>query len=245
MTEEATAEVTEEVVSEETTEQTTEETTIAEKPEWCDDRFYNAETGEVRLEDLHKSWKHANDKISGKKSSPEAYELNFSEDIPKEMLEGLDNESEFIQELMSIAKESDMSQEGFEKLLNLQAKDELEQVEAMKAEREAEMSSLGKHSARRVKDVTLWLDAQLPEAQADALKAVINTAGAVEALEGLILGTRNAKVPMEELPSDVVSIHDDLRKRQFAKDEHGNRLMQNPEYAAKWRNDAAAAGFKG
>ena len=124
MSEEATAEVTEEVVSEETTEQVTEDTTIAEKPEWCDDRFYNAETGEVRLEDLHKSWKHANDKISGKKSSPDAYELNFAEDIPKEMLEGMDSDSEFIQELMSIAKESDVSQEGCERWLKLQAKDE-------------------------------------------------------------------------------------------------------------------------
>jgi len=224
---EATEETTEQA-TEETTEQTTEETTLA-----------------VRAEDVHKSWKHASDKLSGKKSAPDAYEFNFSEDIPEELLEGLDSESDYVKSLIEIAKDSDMDQEGFDRLLNLTAKDEFEKEQAVQAEKARELDALGEHASRRIKDVKLWLDASLPSHLADALKGAANSAAIVEAMEGLISSTKNPTLPKEDLSSEVVSIHDDLRKRQFAKDENGNRLMQNKAYAQAWRDDCAASGFTG
>jgi hypothetical protein len=217
----------------------------AAMPEWADKRFWDEEKGELRVEDIHKSWKSAQDLISGKSPSPDAYELNFGEDVPEEMLEGLTADNDYVKSMMEIAKDSKMSQENFDKFIGLQVIDELGKIEAVKAEREVQVKALGEHGARRIKDAQLWLDASLPDTLSSELKGLLTTSASVEAIEGLIKASRGVILPAEPLTGEIVDIHSDLRKRQFAKDDNGVRLMQNADYANKWRDDAAAANFQG
>lgn len=225
-------------------EQSQEQEQVA-KPEWADDRFWDGEKGELRVEDIHKSWSHANEKLSGKKQAPEAYELGFSDDFDASMLEGLDSENALISSMMDIAKESDMSQEGFNNLLNTIVGSEIEELKAVEENRTQEMALLGDNGKQRVKDITLWLDATLGKEESDALKSLMNTAKSVEALEAIKSAAKGPSLKVDEdLTDGDTQSHDELRKRQFAKDDNGNRLMQNPNYAKQWREDAAAANFR-
>jgi len=218
---------------------------VPTKPEFCDDRFWDAEKNEINVESLHKSWLHANDKISGKKQAPEAYELQFSEDFNEELLTGVTSENPLVAQMMDVAKESDMSQENFNKLMNAMISSEIEDIRAVEEYKEQEMAQLGEHGKRRIKDLELWLDASLDKEDSAALKGVMNTSRAVEALEKLRSSMKTPSLVVDnELTDDQKLTHDELRDRQFAKDEHGNRKMQNPAYAKKWREDAAAANFR-
>ena len=125
---------------------------VPTKPEFCDDRFWDAEKNEINVESLHKSWLRANDKISGKKQAPEAYELQFSEDFNEELLTGVTSENPLVAQMMDVAKESDMSQENFNKLMNAMISSEIEDIRAVEEYKEQEMAQLGEHGKRRLKD---------------------------------------------------------------------------------------------
>ena len=111
---------------------------VAAKPDWADERFWDKEKNELRVEDIHKSWKHANDKISGKKQAPDKYELALPDTIPKEFTEGLDDH-EFVANLKTFAKENDLSQEAFSKLMTDLVSKEVEDLKAMEDLKKSEM----------------------------------------------------------------------------------------------------------
>jgi hypothetical protein len=218
---------------------------IAAKPEWADARFYNTKTGELNVEDIHKSWSHANDVLNGKKQAPESYELQFNEDVPKEYQEGFDADDDLVKNLLEFSKEKDLSQEGFKELLGLFTGSELEDNRAADAYHEAEMKQLGEHGPRRIKDIELWLDANLDEEGAKALKETLTSAASIEALEKLKYHSRAPQQPNgNDVLPDNHSDHDALRAEYQSKDEFGNRVMQDPKKLADWRNRAAAANFQ-
>lgn len=218
---------------------------IAERPEHIPEKFWNAETGEPRLEEAFKSYTHLEQKMSGKSKAPEAYELGFSEDFDAEMIEGIDSEDPLIKSMMEIAKENDLGQEGFNKFLNAFIGSEIEDMKAFQAEREAEMNALGENKDQRIKDIKLWLDATLDKETATGLKASMTTASAVEGLEKLKEATRAPSLNVgDDLSSEMIDSHAELKERQFAKDANGNRKMSDPAYAKRWREDAAAANYR-
>ena len=222
------------------------ETHVNPKPEWCDDRFYDAKTGDVRYEDIHKSWTHANETLSGKRLAPDAYELGISKEFDKEMLEGIDGEHPVIKSMMDIARKSDMTQDNFNEVLNLFIGTDIAELEEAERFKEREMASLGEHGTRRLNDIHGFLDANLEKEHSAGIKDVLNTAASIEAIEKLIAGTKAPSLNIDsELTGEQVASHDELRKRQFAKDDFGNRLFStNPAYRKQWQEDAAAAGFK-
>ena len=233
-------------MSEEQQEQQQEQQQAAERPEYVPEKFWNNETKEVRLEDAFKSYTHLEQKMSGKAQAPETYELGFSSDFDKTMLEGLDAETPLIANLIEIAGKSDLSQDGFNGILNAIVGSELEQIAAVEEIKKQEMALLGDHGPQRIKDMQLWLDATLPEDEAAALKGLMNSAKAIEALEIIKKSTQKPGLNPgdDDLDNDDVQSHEELRKRQFATDENGNRLMSNPAYRKQWQADAAAANFR-
>jgi len=217
-----------------------------ERPEYIPEKFWDAETGQARLEDTFKSYTALEQKMAGKKQAPEAYELGFDESFDKELLEGLDGENEIIKGMMDIAKDNDLSQDGFNKILNLVIGAEISEMKEIEEYKKNEMAQLGEHGNKRITDIKAWIDATLDKELADGLKATMSTAKAVEALEKLKEASKAPSLKVgDDLDPSIVATHDDLRKRQFAKDEFGNRLMQNPEYRKKWQADAAAADYRG
>jgi hypothetical protein len=217
-----------------------------ERPEYIPEKFWDGEKGEARLEDAFKSYTALEQKMAGKKQAPEAYELAFDDSIEKEFVEDITADDDLVKGLMDIAKESDMSQEGFGKLMSLIVGSEVAQLKEMEEARKNELAALGEHGSKRIKEMNAWIDSNLDKDLADALKASMTSAKAVEAMEKI---KESSKAPSlkagDDLDPSLVATHDDLRKRQFAKDEFGNRLMQNPEYRKKWQQDAEAANYMG
>lgn len=218
---------------------------VVAKPEWADDRFWDKEKNELRVEDIHKSWKHANDKISGKKQAPDAYAIELGDDIPKEYIEDITDDDALVVSMKEFAKENDLSQAAFNKLMaNIVGRD-VGDFKALEDARKAELAQLGEHGPRRIKELSLWLDATLDAEEAAGLKAMMSSAKAVMALEKIKDASKppSLKTP-EGIPPDEMAAHAELKKKYLAKDEFGNRLMQNPQYAAQWREEAARANYK-
>lgn len=225
--------------------QETQETQAVERPDYIPEKFWNAETGQARLEEAFKSYTSLEQKMSGKKQAPEAYALEFDESIDKKMLEGIDQENESYKSLAAIAKEFDLPQAGFNKLMNMLVSSELAEIKMAEEVKAAEIKALGENAGRRIKDLQLWLDASLEKELAEGLKLTLTTAAGVQALEALKDKARAPSLkPDETAVLDDAALHDDLRQRYMAKDDNGNRKMRDPAYAKAWRDDAAAANYK-
>ena len=228
--------------AETTTEATEAAAEIAERPEWCDERFYDAETGVVNTENIHKSWKHANDKMSGKNTAPEAYDIVMPEGIEGD----IDAESDFFQQVSEIAKKSGMDQESMNGLIAAYAGNMAQEQAFIAETKAAELAALGDNGQRRISDVNNWLSAQLPEGQAEALQNSVTTAGAVEALEALMSKGKGPSLVQDNVVSaDDAATHEELNARFLAKDDQGNFKRQDPKYRRQFEQDAAAAGWQG
>ena len=60
-------------------------TDAAEKPEWLEDKFWDKENGEVKTEDLNKSFSELQKQFSmGKHKAPKEYDLEVLEDVDVE-----------------------------------------------------------------------------------------------------------------------------------------------------------------
>lgn len=216
-----------------------------ERPEYIPEKFWDAEAGQPRLEDVFKSYTSLEQKMSGKKKAPEKYELALDGELA-DYAKGIDAEDALFKSLQEIAKESDMPQEGFNKLITAILGDELAGMRELETKKAAEMKALGENAKQRIKDMTDWLDANLDEGHAKALKGMMTTAASIEALEKIKEGARpqSLKIDDEFTGGSQEDINRELQKRYMAVDEHGGRLMRNKEYAAKWRADAAKFNYK-
>jgi len=157
----------------------------------------------------------------------------------------VNDDDELVVNLKAFAKENDLSQAAFNKLMNSIVGRDVGEYQALESARKAEMMALGEHGPRRIKELSLWLDANLDAEEAAGLKAMMSSAKAVMALEKI---KDAAKPPSLKNPDtiqpDDATLHLELKKKYLAKDEFGNRLMQNPNYAAQWREEAARANYK-
>jgi hypothetical protein len=84
------------------------------------------------------------------------------------------------------ANEAGLSQEGFSKLLGIYAASRLGEDQRFASAKQAEIGKLGVNAPTRVDAVNVWLEAQLGQDLAAALRTTMLTAKSVEAYEGLI-----------------------------------------------------------
>ena len=207
---------------------------MIERPENVPEKFWDSEAKSVRHDDVLESYNQLSSKFGAFTGAPESYEFSLSEELAENGVE-LDPDNPLISKFTEMAKESNMSSEMANQLVNMfvesQYADSLSSGEAEEARIAEEMTKLGENAQRRVDNINNWAKANLSPEQVEGLSEAAGSANAVQAIEALIAKSKNAPMQSSEVrPANAVSA-DELRALQFAKDEHGNRKTHtDPEY---------------
>lgn len=212
--------------------ETTTETT--ERPENVPDKFWDDETKTIKHDDVLKSYSELEKKFSSFTGAPDEYVAALSDDIKEQGVELIDDDP-MIEQAKTFAKEAGMNQDGFSKMLNLYAMSKIAETKAAQEAMTADIASLGDNADRRLNNLTQWATANLSTDLQEGFKDLAVSADAVQALEQIISMTRNASVQVANASPSPSVTAEEVAKLQFAKDDHGNRLIQvNPDHKAKY-----------
>ena len=204
------------------------------RPENVPEKFWNNDTKSVNNDQVLESYNQLSSKFGAFTGAPEAYEFKLSEDLTSNGVE-LNGDDPLISAFSEFAKESNMSSEHANKLVNMFV--ESKYADGLSATTDEEtrvgeqMALLGDNAVQRVSNIDNWARANLTPEQAEGLNDAATTAAGVQAIEALIAKSRNSSVsPEGAVQASQVSMTE-LTSLQQAKDEHGNRKMQtDPEY---------------
>ncbi len=198
------------------------------KPENVPEKFWDNDTKAVKHDQVLESYSQLEKQFGSFTGAPEAYEFALSEQLTEKGIE-LDGESPLIASFTEMAKESNMSQDMANKLVNMfvesQHADSLAGDDAETARVTEQMGLLGENAQQRVDNISNWAQANLTPEQVEGLADATTTAAGVQAVEALIAKSRNA--PMQTGDANPASAVDmaEIHKLQFALDENNNRKM--------------------
>ncbi len=205
-----------------------------ERPENVPEKFWNNETKAVNNDAVLESYNQLSSKFGAFTGAPESYEFSLSEDLTSNGVE-LSGDDPLIASFSELAKESNMSGEMANKLVNMfvesQYADSIASGEAETARVAEEMGKLGDNAQQRVSNIENWAKANLTPEQVEGLQDAATTAAGVQAIEALIAKSKNAPMQTQDAsPVNQVNMAE-LQALQFAKDDNGNRRMAtDPEY---------------
>lgn len=166
--------------------------------------------------------------------APDEYTTELSDELVEAGVE-LIADDPLMADAMEYAKAANMSQEGFNGLVELYAKTQLAEAQAMEQHKAEEMKALGSNASQRIEAVNAWASANLDAQTLEGLQGVIQTADGFKAVEQLISMTKAAPVaPDATAPAPSVTA-DEVRAMQFEKDAHGNRRINtDPEFKKEY-----------
>ena len=143
----------------------------------------------------------------------------------------IDAEDPLLQAAQEMAKNSNMSQEGFNEMVNLYVNNQVEELKGVESSIENELKQLGTNAAQRINGVNQYIDANFDPETAHSIKAMATTAESVKAIGAMIGKTRNAPVaPVESVPMPTVT-RAEIEAMQFEKDQFGGRkINSDPEF---------------
>lgn len=147
-----------------------------------------------------------------------------------ELGEGYDKEDALVAEVLKFGQESNMSQDGVNKLLDLaMSQAEVKQQVSI----ESEMKKLGENANGRIKTVENFLKNKMGK-DYDSIMPMINSAESVQLVEAMIKATQPARLPIDGNVEPGGITMDDIQKEMFRKDENGNMLRSvSREHEAK------------
>ncbi len=166
--------------------------------------------------------------------APEEYTAELSDELVEAGVE-LVADDPLMADAMEYAKAANMSQEGFNGLVELYAKAQLAEYQAMEQHKAEEMKALGSNASQRIEAVNAWASANLDAQTLEGLQNVIQTADGFKAVEQLISMTKAAPVaPDAASPAPSVTA-DEVKAMQFETDAHGNRRINtDPEFKKEY-----------
>lgn len=208
--------------------------TSQDRPEYVPEKFWDSEKKEVRTEAALKSYGELERRFGAFKGAPDDYTITLSENLANEGL-SVDTTDPVFTAAKEFAKNANMSQDGFNGMVELYAMQKLAEHKAEQAAMAADIASLGDNADRRIHNLEQWAGANLDQELLEGFKDMAISARAVRAMERIVSMTRNAPVSVNNAsPSTGVS-EAEVREMQFAKDEHGNRRIQtDPAFRAEY-----------
>lgn len=216
--------------------QTVAEMVADQKHEWVLDKFRTDGRSEddAGIEQA-KAYVELQKKFGSFTGAPEEYEYNVKDEWTEKGYT-FDAEDPIFDMAKEMAKELGMNQEGFDKLMDLEAMRTIAINEAEQQYFEQEMKALGDNAQARVENISKWAQANLTEDHYAAFEEMMNSAASIQVMESLIAKTRSAPVDVPDTISNPGISEEDLKAMQFAKDEFGNRLINvSPEHRAKYK----------
>lgn len=208
-----------------------------ERPDWLLDKYATeGKSIDEATAEQAKAYNELSSKFGAFTGAPEEYaEITLSDEI-KELGIEISNDDPMLQAAKDFAKESNMSQEGLNGLVNLYA---MQQVAEQKAEAEfkaEQLKALGPNANSRIENIQQWANKNLDPETVQGLEQMATSAESVKAIERLISMTRGAPVDPGEANNNSGASAEDVSKMQFEKDEHGNRRINtDPEFRARYK----------
>jgi|TARA_R110002050_G_scaffold52147_5_gene119316 hypothetical protein len=234
-------ETNEEVVTEPPAETTvtaeTVETEAVEKvehPEWFKADKYKT------VDDQAKAYTDLEKKFGSFTGAPETYEAVLSDELTEAGV-SINADDPLMANAIEFAKASNMSQEGFNGMVQLYAENLITENIALEQYKSEQLDSLGAKGAQRIEGINKWVDANMDAESAANLRGVITTSEGVQAIEQLIAKTKNAPVAAADLAPAQSVTQTELDAMYFAKDENGNRKINtDPSFKAEYESKKSA-----
>ena len=195
------------------------EQTVSDKPEFVQDKFWDADRKEVNLENLASSYNALEKKLGSRTEDlskqvrqdleqerlgkvPEEYNLNVPE-LPENVDVSVSDDMEIVQWWKDTAKQNGLSQEQFDEGVKVF----IDNAMATLPDVNVEMQKLGDNSKERVEAAELWSKKNLSPEAYNTFSSVASTAEGVKAIEEIMKMTKDS--PMPTTPTQV-SVTPDL-----------------------------------
>jgi len=216
----------------------TEQTSEVTKPDYIQDKFWNAETKEVNIENLASSYNSLESKLGSRtedltkqirtdieneklRNVPEEYKLNVPE------LEGnvsldISNDMPIVQWWNNTAKNAGLSQEQYDEGVKVFVDNAIANL----PNPDLEVQKLGDSGRERIEAAELWSKKHLSPEAYTAISSFAATAEGVKALEEVMKLTKDSNMPSTQTQVDATADIDDLKS-----------MLKDPRYWDSSRRD--------
>jgi len=219
------------------TEQSSETTS---RPEYVQEKFWNAEKGEVNIENLASSYNSLESKLGSRtedltkqirtdieneklQSVPEEYKLNVPE-LDGNVSLDINNDMPIVQWWNQTAKNAGLSQEQYDEGVKVFVDNAIANL----PNTDLEIQKLGDAGRERVEAAELWSKKHLSPEAYNAISGFAATAEGVKALEEVMKLTKDSNMPTTQTQVDVSADIDDLKS-----------MLKDPRYWDSSRRDPA------
>lgn len=181
-----------------------------------------------------KGYNELRQKLGGFTGAPEAYEYT----VPDEMIEQgvtIADDDPLMDKAREMAKEMNMSQEGFDKMVNMFIETQLYEVEALKGQKNEQIKTLGASAPQRLAGINQYINANFDAEVVSAIQGMVTTAESVQAVEALIKASRTAPLAAgDPAPAPAVT-KEEVEKMMFETTASGQRRINtDPEFKAEY-----------
>ena len=210
------------------------------KPEFVQDKFWDADRKEVNLENLASSYNALEKKLGSRtedlskqirtdleqeklQNIPEEYKVNLPE-LPENVDVSVSDDMEIVQWWRDTAKKNGLSQQQFDEGVNAFVTNAV----ATLPDVNAEMEKLGSNAKERLEAAELWSKKYLSPESYDAFSKLAATAEGVTAVQELMRLTKDTSMPTTPTQVSVTPDLTDLKS-----------MMSDPRYWKDGERDAA------
>lgn len=231
MTEESlmAAESTETVESTETTETTTESTEAAKFDYVMDKYRAEGRTEQEALEMQAKSYPDLNSKFGAFTGAPDDYEISLTEEVSEKGYT-INPDDPLAVALKDLCKEGNVNQDFFNKLIDLHIGEKTSEGEQSQQQHADEIKALGDNATSRLKNLSDWGSANMDQDMFGKFEGLVTSADSVEIYEFFVSKLMGAPVNATAQVATGVTA-EEVSAMQFAKDDHGNRLINTSKEA--------------
>lgn len=189
---------------------------------------YLDESGNLNVTNMIKSGFNLESKFGAFTGAPDSYEIPTPEYLDGDV----NAEDPYLQEFMGLAKDSNMSQESFEKFMDIHLRASIAppvDVDALSKEIGPEFNAMRSNMAG-------FLKSRLDDDGFKAIQGLINSKESFLAVNALIKATKPTKMDTKVQDSfNHAELNDQMKAEFDAKDANGSPRMRDPIYAKSWR----------
>jgi len=210
------------------------------KPDYIQDKFWNAETKEVNIENLASSYNSLESKLGSRTEDlskqirtdlenerlskvPESYKLNVPE-MDENTKVTISEDMPIVQWWGKTAKEAGLSQEQYDAGVNAF----VQNATANLPNPDLERQKLGDAGKERIEAANMWSKKHLSPDAYNSISSFASTADGVKALEEVMKLTKDSSMPTAPTQVDVAASMDDLKS-----------MLNDPRYYDSARRDPA------
>jgi hypothetical protein len=160
--------------------------------------------------------------------APEEFKLEISDEL-KESGVVFEEDDPLIEKAMDMAKNMNMSQDGFNQLLNMYSEMQLAEQKAVEDMRTHELEQLGRTGPQRLANIDAFIASKFDGETVQRIQAMATTAESINAIEAMIKAMKGAPMADTEATAAPSVTAQEVQEMQFAKDEFGNRRINTDQ----------------